>query len=97
MKKIKIMVTKCIEKNEVSALVIMLKILKEKLVNLTGSKYVIATSTGTSALHLALQANGVGENHEVLVPAFNFIAAANAILYCGATPHFVEISKKILE
>ena len=52
------------------------------LVNFTGSKYAIATSTGTSAIHLALQAIGVNENHEVLIPAFNFIASANAILYC---------------
>ena len=95
-KKDQIIVSNCIKKNEVSGTGNYVKNFERAIASLTGSKYVIATSTGTSALHLALQANGVGKNHEVLVPAFNFIAAANAILYCGATPHFVEINKKNL-
>tara|TARA_B100000579_G_C22848544_1_gene865908 strand:+ start:3082 stop:4251 length:1170 start_codon:yes stop_codon:yes gene_type:complete len=89
-------VSNCIKKNEVSGAGDYVKNFEREIASFTGSKYVIATSTGTSALHLALQANGVDKNHEVLVPAFNFIAAANAILYCGATPHFVEISTKNL-
>ena len=95
-KKDKINVSKCIERNEVSAAGNYVENFERALVNFTGSKYAIATSTGTSAIHLALQAIGVNENHEVLIPAFNFIASANAILYCNATPHFVDINKKNL-
>lgn len=89
----KVTINKCIERNEVSAAGNYVKNFEKALINFTGSKYAIATSTGTSAIHLALQSMGVNENHEVLIPAFNFIASANAILYCNATPHFVDINK----
>ncbi len=49
-----------------------------------GAKYAVATSSGTTALHLALLAMGVGPGDEVLVPAFTFVATANAVLMCGA-------------
>jgi len=90
------MVNECINKNEVSAAGNYVKLFEDKLTKYTGSKYVISTATGTSALHLSLLAVGVKQNHEVIVPAFNFISAANAILYCNATPHFVDIEKKRL-
>ena len=89
-------VSECIGKNEVSALGNYVRKLENEIVKFTGSKYAITTSTGTSALHLSLLAIGVNKNHEILVPAFNFIAAANAILYCNATPHFVDIDNKNL-
>ena len=54
-------------------------------------KHAIAVSNCTTALHLALLAVGVGPGDEVLVPAFTWIATANAVLYCGATPVFVDI------
>ncbi|NQT23316.1 MAG: DegT/DnrJ/EryC1/StrS family aminotransferase, partial [Candidatus Omnitrophica bacterium] len=60
----------------------------------TGSKYAIATSSGTTALHLALEASGVGNNDEVITTAFSFIATANSILYCGAHPVFCDIDLK---
>ena len=89
-------VSECITKNEVSALGSYVKKFEDQIAKFTGSKYAVTTSTGTAALHLSLQAIGVNKNHEVLLPAFNFIAAANAILYCNATPHFVDIEKKNL-
>ncbi len=95
-KKDKINVSKCIERNEVSAAGNYVKNFERAIINFTGSKYAVATSTGTSAIHLALQAIGVNKNHEVLIPAFNFIASANAILYCNATPHFIDIDKQNL-
>jgi perosamine synthetase len=55
-----------------------------------GAKYAIATSSGTSALHLALVALGLGPGDEVLVPSLTYIASANAVRYCGATPVFVD-------
>src|SRR5687767_13163195 len=54
-----------------------------------GAQHAVATSSCTSALHLALVASGVGEGDEVLVPAFTFVATANAVEYCRARPVFV--------
>ncbi|HET7076660.1 MAG TPA: DegT/DnrJ/EryC1/StrS family aminotransferase [Chloroflexia bacterium] len=56
-----------------------------------GVKHAVATANGTTALHLALLANGVGPGDEVITVPFTFIASANAVLYCGATPVFVDI------
>jgi perosamine synthetase len=50
----------------------------------------IATSNGTVALHLALKALGIREGDEVIVPALTFIATANTVTYCNATPVFVD-------
>jgi len=56
-----------------------------------GSKFAIATSSCTTALHLALLAAGVGPGDEVICPSMSFIATANAIRYCGAKPVFAEV------
>ena len=50
----------------------------------------VAVSSGTAALHLALVALGVDRGDSVVVPAFTFVATANAVTYCGATPNFVD-------
>ena len=56
-----------------------------------GARHAVATSSCTSALHMALVAIGIGEGDEVLVPAFTFVATANAVEYCRARPVFVDI------
>ncbi|MDI6731917.1 MAG: DegT/DnrJ/EryC1/StrS family aminotransferase [Candidatus Margulisbacteria bacterium] len=56
-----------------------------------GTKYAVAVASGTDALHLALRACGIKEGDEVLLPPFTFVATAEAIAYCGATPIFVDI------
>jgi perosamine synthetase len=59
-----------------------------------GAKYAVATSNCTTALHLALLLHGIGPGDEVIVPSFTFIATANAVLYTGATPVFVDIDPR---
>ncbi len=58
---------------------------------LTGAQHACAVSNCTTALHLALLAAGVGPGDEVITSSHSFIATANSIRYCGATPVFVDI------
>jgi len=55
-----------------------------------GSAHGIATCNGTVSLHLQLEALGIGEGDEVIVPTFTYVASVNAITYTGATPVFVD-------
>ncbi|QAY63384.1 DegT/DnrJ/EryC1/StrS family aminotransferase [Xylanimonas allomyrinae] len=57
---------------------------------LCGSEYAVACNNGTTALHLALAAVGIGPGDEVIVPTLTYIATANAVRYCGATPVFAD-------
>jgi len=56
-----------------------------------GASHACAVSNCTTALHLALRVAGVRAGDEVITPSHSFIATANAIRYCGATPVFVDI------
>lgn len=66
------------------------------LADFTGVKKAIPVVNGTAALHLALKLAGVEPGDEVLVPALTFVAIANAVTYCGATPHFVDSEARTL-
>jgi perosamine synthetase len=59
-----------------------------------GTRHAIATSSCTTALHLALILHGVGVGDEVIVPSFTFIATANAVRYTGATPVFIDVDPR---
>ncbi len=59
-----------------------------------GSTHAVATNNGTSALHAALLATGLGPGDEVIVPTFTFFATASAVSMCGATPVFADVDPK---
>ena len=64
---------------------------EREFAELVGAPHACAVSNCTTALHLALMAVGVGTGDEVITVSHSFIATANAIRYCGATPVFVDI------
>ena len=64
---------------------------EEEFAHYCGARYGIAVNTGTSALHLALLATGVGPGDEVITVPFTFVATTAAIVYCGARPVFIDI------
>ena len=71
-------------------------IFENKLKNFTKSKYAFCVINGTSGLHLSLFSLGVDNNCEVLIPALNYIASANAVIYCGGSPHFIDVEENTL-
>ena len=62
-----------------------------KFSNLVSDRPCVATNSGTSALHIALLALGIGPGDQVIVPSFTFAATANSVALTGATPVFVDI------
>ena len=69
---------------------------EEKFANYVGSKYAVAVSNCTTALHLSMIVAGIGENDEVICPSMSYIATANCIKYVNAIPVFAEIDPKTL-
>jgi dTDP-4-amino-4,6-dideoxygalactose transaminase len=65
--------------------------LEERFAAFVGAEHAVATSSGTTALHLALLANGIGPGDEVITVPFTFIASATSIVYTGARPVFVDV------
>jgi dTDP-4-amino-4,6-dideoxygalactose transaminase len=59
----------------------------------TGAPFAAAAANGTATLHLALLTLGIGPGDEVIVPAFSYVATANAVIHAGATPVFVDIEE----
>ena len=68
--------------------------LEEQFAAFVGADHAVATSSGTTALHLALLGHGIGPGDEVITVPFTFIASANSILYTGARPVFVDIGER---
>jgi len=67
---------------------------EEEFAKFSDSKYAVGISSGTAALHIALEAMGVGPGDEVITVCNTYVATAFAISYCGATPVFVDIDPK---
>jgi perosamine synthetase len=65
---------------------------EDAFAQMCGTAHAIATTSGTTALHLAMLANKIGEGDEVITSSFTFIASANSVLYVGARPVFVDIN-----
>lgn len=86
----------CLDSTYVSSVGAFVERFEADLAAYTGAKHAVAMVNGTAALHVALRLAGVGPGDEVLVPALTFVATANAVAYCGATPHFVDSDERTL-
>ncbi len=81
----------CIDSTFVSSVGQYVDDVEIKIASITGAKYAVVTSNGTSALHLALVATGVKSETEVITQPLTFVATSNAINYCGAHPVFIDV------
>lgn len=86
----------CLDSTFVSSVGKFVDRFEDDLANFTGAKRAVAVVNGTAALHVALRLAGVEAGDEVLLPALTFIATANAVAYCQATPHFVDSEERSL-
>ena len=86
----------CLDSTFVSSVGMFVDRFEADLAALTGAKYAVATVNGTAALHIALKLAGVKAGDEVLIPALTFVWTANAVTYCGASPHFVDSEERSL-
>ena len=80
----------CLKTNWISSQGKYLTQFEEKFAHYCGLNYGISTTSGTTALHLALAAIGIGPGDEVLIPTFTMAATAFAVRYCGATPVLID-------
>lgn len=67
---------------------------EQTVADYVGAKYAVAISNGTSALHAACFATGIGPGDEVITTPLTFAASANCVLYCGGTPVFADVDPK---
>lgn len=86
----------CLDSTFVSSVGKFVDRFEDELAAFTGAKRAVAVVNGTAALHVALLLAGVEAGDEVLLPALTFIATANAVAYCQATPHFVDSEERSL-
>ena len=84
-------ITSAVKSGWVSSLGEFITQFEDKFASFIGTKYAVAVSNGTTALHLALASLGIKNGDEVIIPDLTFIATANAVLYTGASPVLVDI------
>lgn len=89
-------VTDCVKTGWVSSVGAYVTKFEEELAKFVGVKRAVAVVNGTAALHIALKVAGVKADDEVLIPSLTFIATANAVSYCQAVPHFVDVHEETL-
>lgn len=86
----------CIDTGLVSSVGAYVDKFERMLEEYSGAKHAVAVANGTAGLHIALKLAGVMPGDEVLIPTLTFVASANAVTYCGATPHFVDSEEATL-
>ncbi|MFJ7699426.1 LegC family aminotransferase [Lysinibacillus fusiformis] len=89
-------VTNCVKTGWVSSVGAYVTKFEEELAKFIGVKRAVAVVNGTAALHIALKLAGVEADDEVLMPSLTFIATANAVSYCRAIPHFIDVHEETL-
>ena len=89
-------VNECITSGWVSSVGGFVDRFEKDLATFTGAEKAVAVVNGTAALHVALRLCGVQPGDEVLMPSLTFVATANAVTYCGATPHFIDVEESTL-
>ena len=89
-------INECIDSTYVSSVGKFVDKFEEKIAKYTGSNFAVATTNGTSALHIALLLSDVGVDDEVITQPLTFIATCNAISYCGANLIFVDVDKETM-
>ena len=87
-------VTQCVQSNWISSAGRFVREFEEAFAAAVGCRYGVACSSGTTALHLALAALGLGPGDEVIIPTFTMIATANAVRYTGAMPVLVDAERE---
>ena len=87
-------VTQCVQSNWISSAGRFVRDFEEAFAAAVGCRYGVACSSGTTALHLALAALGLGPGDEVIIPTFTMIATANAVRYTGAMPALVDAERE---
>ncbi|MES2256304.1 MAG: LegC family aminotransferase [Pseudomonadota bacterium] len=89
-------VKECIDTGWVSSVGSYVDRFERDLAAYTGAQHAVVVANGTVGLQVALEVSGIGHGDEVLVPALSFIATANAVSHCGATPHFLDSDAQTL-
>jgi perosamine synthetase len=84
-------VEECVTSGWVSSIGRFIGEFESEVAELAGTRFAVATNNGTTALHLALVALGIGPGDEVIVPTLTYVATANAVTYCGAIPVLADV------
>jgi perosamine synthetase len=83
-------VSECVESTWISSSGPFIERFEKAFAEFCDARHAVVTNNGTTALHLALVALGIGAGDEVIIPALTYVASANAVKYCGATPVFAD-------
>jgi perosamine synthetase len=89
-------VQECVESTWISSAGRFIDLFEQRFAEVAGTRHAIATNNGTTALHLALAALGVGPGDEVIVPSLTYVATANAVRYCGAVPVLADVDPRTM-
>lgn len=86
----------CIDSGYVSAVGAFVDRFEQEVAEFTGAQHAVATASGTTGLHVALLALGVGPGDMVVIPAITFVATANAVRHCGAVPMVLDVEQSTI-